>query len=116
MDWAHGTCTGHHNCCIYVQEVHEMTEKQCGVCTNIKVYDGRYRCMVCFKEFVVAEEEDAMNTATVAPAIARIQELETENQTLRQKVEALLALAKAPKNPGPVRKGYPAAMLEDEAE
>ena len=90
-----------------------MTKKFCDKCTNVKVYDGKYRCMVCFKEFIVAEEEDVMNTATVAPAIARIQELETENQTLREKLQALMDLVKAPRNPGN-RKGWPGGMLEDD--
>lgn len=80
-----------------------MTDKHCKRCESIKVYDGKYRCMVCYKEFTVAEEEDVMNTATVAPAIARIVELETENKTLIQKLEALKAIVTAMRNPVPVQ-------------
>lgn len=90
-----------------------MTEKHCKICTNIKVYDDRYRCMICFKEFIVAEEEDVMNTATVAPAIARIQELETENTSLKCKLEALMKIVNDRYNPS-TRKGWPGGLLEDE--
>ncbi|RLA60315.1 MAG: hypothetical protein DRQ89_13010 [Epsilonproteobacteria bacterium] len=91
-----------------------MTEKVCkpGECLP-KEYDGMYRCMVCFKPFVQAEEEDVMNQLQVAPAIARIAELETENTTLKQKLEALKAIVSAVRNKEPVE-GYPAAMLDME--
>ena len=65
-----------------------------------KNYDGIYRCMICYKEFNVAtEEEEVMNYATAQPALARIQELETENTSLREKLEALKAIVSAPRNP-----------------
>jgi len=80
-----------------------MTENYCKRCTSIKEYDGKYRCMVCYKEFVVAEEEDVMNEATVAPAIARIQELEFENTSLKLKLEALKSVVSAIRAPVPVR-------------
>ena len=93
-----------------------MTEKQCEKCTNVTLYDGKHRCMVCFKEFIVATEEDVMNMTQVAPALARIHELETENTTLREKLQALMDVVKAPRNPAPVRKGYPGGLLEDARE
>lgn len=90
-----------------------MNDKVCksGECLP-KEYDGIYRCMTCFKVFVVAEEEDVMNMTQVAPALARIHELETENKTLKEKLEALMAVVKAARNPVPkvFRKGYPGGM------
>ena len=80
-----------------------MTDKPCK-CTNVKVYDGHYRCMTCFKEFVVATEEDVMNMTQVAPALARIQELETENTSLTLKLAALKSIVHAMRNPGYERK------------
>ena len=76
-----------------------MTEEHCKLCTNVKVYDGKYRCMTCFREFIVATEEDVMNMTQVAPALARIHELETENTSLREKLQALMDVVKAPRNP-----------------
>ena len=92
-----------------------MTDKVCkpGECLP-KEYDGVYRCMVCFKPFVQAQEEDVMNMLTVAPAIARIIELELENTTLKQKLETMKKVFDAARNKEPVRKGYPAAMLDME--
>jgi hypothetical protein len=68
---------------------------------NVKVYDDKYRCMECFKEFVVADQEDVMNQIAVAPAIARIQELETENTSLKLKLEALKSVVTAVRSSAP---------------
>jgi len=78
-----------------------MTEKHCDKCTNIKEYDGIYRCMICFKQFIVANQEDVMNSINVAPAIERIKELETENSTLKLTIEAMKKVMSAMKNPVP---------------
>jgi hypothetical protein len=94
-------CIRHPNWCIYIQEVHEMSTKACE-CPSIKEYDGHFRCMTCFKEYVVATEEDVMNMTQVAPALARIQVLETENTSLILKLAALKAVVKAMKNPVPI--------------
>jgi hypothetical protein len=75
-----------------------MTVKPCEKCT-VKDYDGHYRCMICYREFTVATEEDVMNMTQVAPALARIQELETENTSLTLKLAAMIATMKAMKNP-----------------
>jgi hypothetical protein len=84
--------------CIYIQEVHEMTDKPCEC--NVKEYDGKYRCMICFKEFVLATEEDVMNMTQVAPALERIHELETENTVLQQTIAAMKTIMDAARNPG----------------
>jgi hypothetical protein len=82
-----------------------MTIKPCEKCT-VKNYDGHYRCMICYKEFIVATEEDVMNMTQVAPALERIRVLETENSTLTQKLAAMVATMKAMKNsPDPVSPG-----------
>jgi hypothetical protein len=94
-------CIRYPNWCIYIQEVHEMNMKECE-CPSIKEYDGHFRCMTCFKEYVVATEEDVMNMTQVAPALARIQVLETENTSLTRKLEALKAVVKAMKQPVPI--------------
>ncbi|RLC02969.1 MAG: hypothetical protein DRH90_12500 [Deltaproteobacteria bacterium] len=87
-----------------------MTEKHCDKCTNVKIYDDKYRCMSCFKQFIVAPEEDVMNEATVAPAIARIQELEFENTSLKLKLEALKSVISAIHVPVPVSKDASVAI------
>ena len=66
-----------------------MTEEHCIQCTNVKLYDGNYRCMQCFKQFIVANKEDVMNSINVAPAIERIKQLENENSTLKETIEAM---------------------------
>ena len=78
-----------------------MTEQHCEQCTNVKVYDGVYRCMACFKQFIVATEEDVMNSINVAPAIERIKELEQENSILQQTIEAMKKVMVAMCNPVP---------------
>jgi hypothetical protein len=77
-----------------------MTIKPCEKCT-VKDYDGHYRCMICYKEFIVATEEDVMNMTQVAPALERIRVLETENTSLITKLEALKAIVKAMRNSKP---------------
>lgn len=79
-----------------------MTDVYCKLCTNVQEYNGEYHCMLCSREFIIADKEDVMNQATVAPAIARIQALETENKTLKEKLEALMAVVRAARNPEPV--------------
>lgn len=59
---------------------------------NIKEYDGKYRCMICFRQFTLADEEEAMNHTLVAPALARIQELEKENISLKEQIAAMKVL------------------------
>ena len=76
-----------------------MTEEHCIQCTNVKLYDGKYRCMQCFKQFVVVNKEDVMNSINVAPAIERIKELENENSILKQSIEAMKAVIRAMKTP-----------------
>jgi hypothetical protein len=99
-------------CGVYIYRKYMKVDvKPCKRCT-VKSYDGHYKCMVCYKEFVVATEEDVMNMTQVAPALARIHELETENTTLREKLQALRDIMTAPRNPAP-RKGYPGALVED---
>lgn len=55
-----------------------------------------------------------MNTATVAPAIARIHELETENTSLKYKLNALMKVVNDRYNNPPTQKGWPGILLEDE--
>ena len=67
-----------------------MTTKHCDKCTNVKLYDGEYRCMECFKKFFTTEpQEDVMNMQMAAPAIERIQELETENTQLKNVIATM---------------------------
>jgi hypothetical protein len=80
-----------------------MTDNYCEQCTTVKMYDDEYRCMTCYRKFAIADKEDAVNQVAVAPALARIQELENENQTLKQKLEALMAVVRAVRNPMPVQ-------------
>ena len=75
-----------------------MPDKPCEC--SIKMYDGHYRCMLCYKEYVVATEEAVMNMTQVAPALARIHALETENIRLNGLVEAMKATMHAMRNPG----------------
>ena len=76
-----------------------MTENYCKKCTNVKIYDGKYRCMTCYRKFTIADQEDVMNEAAIAPALARIKELENQNRILELKLKALLAATKAARNP-----------------
>ena len=80
-----------------------MTHKHCETCTTVRKYDDAYRCMTCYRKFAIADQEDVVNQIAVAPALARIQELENENQTLKQKLEALMAVVRAVRNPMPVQ-------------
>lgn len=70
-------------------------------CSTIKEYDGKFRCLECFKEYHVAKEEEAMSavllqsTPGLMPAMKRIQELESEVKGLRATVETMKAISKA---------------------
>ena len=75
-----------------------MTKEYCDKCTNVKLYDGLYRCMTCFKQFI-ATEEDVMNSINVAPAIERIKELENENSNLKNTIAAMKQVMTAMRNP-----------------
>lgn len=97
-------CNRHPLWCICVQEVHEMNQKK-HKCSTIKEYDGKFRCLECFKEYHVAKEEEAMSavllqsTPGLMPAMKRIQELESEVKGLRATVEAMKVISKAMRNP-----------------
>ena len=78
-----------------------MTEKHCVECTNVKLYDGIYRCMTCYKQFIEATKEDVMNSVNVAPAIERIKELENENSILKQTIESMKQILRAMYNKEP---------------
>ena len=76
-----------------------MTEKHCEICSNVKLYDGKYRCMECFKQFTVATEEDVMTSINIAPAIERIKELENENSNLKDVIAAMKQVMNSMKKP-----------------
>jgi len=89
-------------------------DKECK-CTNIKLYDGKYRCIWCFKEYIADDTEAVMNTMQAAPAIARIQELEQENSTLREAVNAMKKVLAAIKAPIEIQEVFvPEGVLEDD--